>query len=159
MGDYTIISGSQTAFSYPLSQSFQRVWIWGLSQYNPSVFCNKHWKIAISVAFKAVNLKTGNSEGRRKSHKQMHEPHNSWDEILVFYENPLLWKAICKASIGFAWLINSSERLFLSLLPVTEKWLTRDCVHGLIDSKFDPSHKFLSWVLRKKSTLYWSMGF
>lgn len=92
MEDYTIISGSQTAFSHPLSQSFQRVWIWGLSQYIPSVFFNKHWKTAISMAFKAVNQETGNREERKKSHKQMHEPHSQslrWNPC-VLWKSPIV---------------------------------------------------------------------
>ena len=62
----------------------------------------------------------------------------------MFYENPLWWKAIGKASTAFAGLVNGSERFFPGLPRVTEKRLARDCGHRLIDSQFDHSRKVLS---------------
>lgn len=86
----------------------------------------------------SVNKQVGNREGRRQPRKQMHEPQSR-----VFYENPSLWKVICEAS-GFRLAGTCREGLSQSLSRVTEKWLTRDCVHRLADSKCDLSHLFLS---------------
>lgn len=157
----TIISGSQTAFSH-LGPVISVSMSLGFSQYSPSVFCNKHWKIAISVAFKAVNPENREQwrEKEVSTNKCMNHTVSPRDEILVFYEkSPIVESYLQSLHRLPAWLINGSERLFLSLLPVTEKWLTRDCVLGFIDSKFDPSQPQISFLGSEKSTLYWSMGF
>lgn len=107
----------------------------GPHSYSPCVLCSQHPKNHFR-GFQGCEPKSREQWGRRKVHKQMHEPQSvSETKSMCFTKIPYCGKPFAKPPV-FAWLVNGSECFFLSLLWMTEKFLTRDCVYRFMDSKF-----------------------
>lgn len=141
----TVISGIQAAPTLDSREfrSFQRKWHQGLSP-TCLVFCAVSTYNNHSSGFQTSKQGTGRGGGSCGS-KCTQTTVSFWSLVHVFHENPGLQKAICKAASVFAWLVISYERLCLSLLRGTEKWLTSGCARRRIDSTFDHLRRFLSY--------------